>query len=102
MHPIHQAYCTHCTYGTSYFHSASAENASIPFEYSVRSASMPAEPLRGYYRSIERYLTYHLPADMPTEEKLAVTVARAPRALFSAPQPGGVQLAGQVSFRATD
>jgi hypothetical protein len=102
MNPIHQVYCTHCTYGTSYFHSASAEMASIPFEYSARAASMPAEPLRTYYRSIERYLTYHLPTDTPTEEKLALTASRAPHALFSAPQPEGVQIAGQVSFRPTD
>ena len=70
--------------------------------YSARAGSLEATDLRRYYRQIERYLYYYLPRDTPAEEKLRLSAATAPRRLFFIPSAAGLQIAGQVCYRATD
>lgn len=101
---IHQIYCTHCTYGTSVLDQREGELADRVLGYSTRAASLTdRNELRGYYRQIERFLSYYLPVDTPPEEKPRLDAAGAPRRLFVCPAAmDSLQMVGQVSYRSTD
>ncbi|HEX5445214.1 MAG TPA: hypothetical protein VFW87_15350, partial [Pirellulales bacterium] len=100
---IHQIYCTHCTYGTSVLEQREGELAERVLGYSARAASLAdRNELRGYYRQIERFLSYYLPSDTPPEEKPRLDAPSAPRRFFVLPSLGNLQMVGQVSYRATD
>ncbi|HEV3023163.1 MAG TPA: hypothetical protein VGX76_11880, partial [Pirellulales bacterium] len=63
MKPIHQIYCTHCTYGSSALEQREGELADRVLGYSARAGSLERNALRGYYRQVERFLYYYLPSD---------------------------------------
>lgn len=108
MSVIHQIYCTHCTHGSSALEHRlpgvpdSGELAQRIFGYSARAASLEGDELRHYYQQIEPYLYYFLPRDTPDDQKPQLSAETAPRRMFFIPSAGGLQVAGQVSYRATD
>ena len=104
MKTIHQIYCTHCTYGTSALEQRRGEQASRVLGYSARAASMEREDLRRVYRTVERFLSYHLPADTPSEQRMRLSARspQAPRRLFYHPSTEGLQILGQISYRQKD
>ncbi|HUY87905.1 MAG TPA: hypothetical protein VMV10_04135 [Pirellulales bacterium] len=102
MSPIHQIYCTHCTYGSSALEQREGELAERVLGYSARASSLERTELRNYYRQVERFLYYYLPTDTPTEEKLRLDAATAPRRLFYSPAIGDIQVLGQISYRQQD
>lgn len=102
MNPIQQLYCTHCTHGSSALEQRQGELAARMLGYSVRAGSLEGEPLRQLYRQIERYVSYHLPRDTPSEEKLQLTAASAPHRLIFIPAAGAWQVIGQVCYRQRD
>ncbi|MFH1265509.1 MAG: hypothetical protein ABIK89_07245, partial [Planctomycetota bacterium] len=102
MSTIHQIYCTHCTHGSSALERREGDLAHRMLGYSARAGSLEARHLRRYYRQIERYVSYYLPRDTPSEEKLRLGAASAPRRLVYHPSTGGLQMVGQVCYRQTD
>ena len=102
MSAIHQIYCTHCTYGSSALERREGDLAHRTLGYSARAGSLEAADLRKGYRQVERYLYYYLPRDTPAEEKLLLTASTAPQRLVYVPQTNGLQVVGQVCYRATD
>lgn len=102
MSAVHQIYCTHCTHGSSALERRQGELARRVFGYTARAASVEGDQLRHYYQQIEPYLYYHLPRDTPDDQKLLLDAATAPRRMFFVPSAGGLQVAGQVCYRATD
>ncbi|HXT58292.1 MAG TPA: hypothetical protein VN699_06635, partial [Pirellulales bacterium] len=102
MSSIQQIYCTHCTYGSSALEQREGELAERVLGYSARASSLERGELRNYYRQIERFLYYYLPTDTPTEEKLRLDAATAPRRLFYSPALGDIQVLGQMSYRQQD
>jgi hypothetical protein len=108
MSIIHQIYCTNCTHGSSALERRlssdpdSGELAQRVFGYSARAASVEGDQLRQYYQRIEPYLYYFLPHDTPDDRKLDLTAKSAPRRMFYVPSAGGLQVAGQVTYRPTD
>ena len=102
MSIIHQIYCTHCTHGSSALERREGELARRVFGYSARAASVEGDQLRHYYAQIEPYLYYFLPRDTPDDRKLQLGASTAPRRMFFIPSAGGLQVAGQVCYRATD
>jgi len=99
---IHQIYCTHCTHGSSALERREGELRDRMLGYSARAGSLEARDLRRYYRQIERYVSYYLPRDTPSEEKLRLTASSAPRRLIYHPSVGGLSVVGQVCYRQTD
>ncbi len=102
MNAIQQLYCTHCTHGSSALERRQGELAARMLGYTVRAGSLEGEPLRQLYRQIERYVSYHLPRDTPSEEKLQLTAASAPHRLIFIPAAGAWQVIGQVCYRQRD
>lgn len=102
MSPIHQIYCTHCTYGTSVLEQREGELADRVLGYSARASSLDRGELRNYYRQVERFLYYYLPTDTPAEEKLRLDASAAPRRMFYSPAIGEIQVLGQISYRQQD
>ena len=102
MNAIQQLYCTHCTHGSSALERRQGELAARMLGYTVRAGSLEDEPLRQLYRQIERYVSYHLPRDTPSEEKLQLTAASAPHRLIFIPAAGAWQVIGQVCYRQRD
>ena len=102
MNPIHQIYCTHCTYGTSALEQREGELADRVLGYSARASSLERADLRNCYRQFERFLYYYLPSDTPAEEKLRLDASTAPRRLFYSPALGEFQVLGQISYRQQD
>ena len=102
MSMIHQIYCTHCTHGSSALERREGELRDRMLGYSARAGSLEARDLRRYYRQIERYVSYYLPRDTPSEEKLRLTASSAPRRLVYHPSAGGLSVIGQVCYRQTD
>jgi hypothetical protein len=102
MSTIHQIYCTHCTFGTSALERREGEIAGRVLGYSARAGSLEREELRKVFRHVERYLYYSLPSDTPSEDKLKLDAASAPRRLVFLPSVGGLQVVGQVSYRQKD
>lgn len=100
--PVQQIYCTHCTYGTSVLELRAGDVADRVLGYSARAASLDRHELKGYYRQIERFLNYYLPADTPPEEKSRLDATTAPRRFFFCPALGNLQMVGQVSYRQSD
>ena len=70
--------------------------------YSARAGSLERSELRNCYRQVERFLYYYLPTDAPTEEKLRLDAASAPRRMFFCPALGDLQVLGQISYRQQD
>src|SRR3569623_2038261 len=99
MTSIHQLYATHCTYGTSALEQREGELAERVLGYSARAGSLERSELRNCYRQVERFLYYYLPTDAPTEEKLRLDAASAPRRMFFCPALGDLQVLGQISYR---
>src|SRR3569623_78868 len=102
MTSIHQLYATHCTYGTSALEQREGELADRVLGYSARAGSLERSELRNCYRQVERFLYYYLPTDAPTEEKLRLDAASAPRRMFFCPALGDLQVLGQISYRQQD
>lgn len=102
MSAIHQIYCTHCTYGNSALERREGDLAGRMLGYSARAGSVDAHELRRFYRQVERYLYYYLPRDTPAEDKLRLAAATAPQRLIYLPSTNGLQVVGQVCYRATD
>ena len=102
MNPIHQIYCTHCTYGTSALEQREGELADRVLGYSARASSLERTDLRNCYRQVERFLYYYLPSDTPAEEKLRLDASTAPRRMFFSPALGEFQVLGQISYRQQD
>ena len=99
---IHQLYCTHCTYGTSYLHQRDGAVRDQAFEYSVRVGSVKREECHDYFRRLESCMYYRLPGDTPHEQFLQLKAATAPQRLIYHPSIAGMRLVAQVSYRATD
>ena len=102
MSVIHQMYCTHCTHGSSALERRQGEIAARMLGYSVRASSLEGDPLKQAYRQVERYVSYHLPKDTPSEQKLQLTAATAPKRLIFVPAAGPLQVIGQVCYRGRD
>ncbi len=102
MTPIHQLYCTHCTYGSSALERREGELADRTLGYGVRAASIEQGQLRRVYQQIERSLYYYLPRDTPAEDRLRLTAATAPRRLIFLPAVGGLQVIARICYRARD
>lgn len=102
MSTIHQMYCTHCTHGSSALEQRDGELAERTFGYSVRAGSLDSDNLRRRYQQVEPLVYYYLPSDTPDDQKLDLTAAAAPRRFFFLPSAEGMQIAGQVCYRATD
>ena len=66
------------------------------------AGSLDGDPLRQCYQQVEPLVYYHLPPDTPDARKLELCDASAPRRLFYVPSAGGLQVCGQVCYRATD
>ncbi len=103
---IHQLYCTHCTYGTSFLHQqGAATNKDQSCGYGVRAGSIPHRSSDEYFRRIDTYLeTPLLPGDLPRDQVLkhdATTTAHWRRLVFL-PSVAGMQVLAQVAFRTTD
>ncbi|MDA1054550.1 MAG: hypothetical protein O3C40_29310, partial [Planctomycetota bacterium] len=101
---IHQLYCTHCTYGSSYLHQSSDANmASQAFEYSARAGSVPREVSHDFFRRLESTLYYQLPgpsADSPAR-KLS-TPEELPNRLVYFPSLQRLRVAANISYRPED
>ena len=102
MSTIHQIYCTHCTHGSSALEQREGELAQRTFGYSVRAGSLDSDGLRRRYQQVEPLVYYYLPSDTPDERKLDLSAVSAPRRFFFVPSAEGMQVAGQVCYRATD
>lgn len=100
--PIHQLYCTHCTYGTSYLHQRDGEVKNQAFEYSSRAGSVAREHSHDYFRRFESYLYYHQPADTPPDQLLKHTAFDSPARMMFFPEIGDKQALMQVTYRQTD
>ena len=102
---VHQLYCTHCTYATSYLHQRGDEAVGQQvFEYSTRSGSVAREQSHDYFRQIEPYMYYHLPSDLPAADAIkhdADTTSHWRRLLYM-PSVGGLRIVAQVAYRTTD
>ncbi|MFM9964532.1 MAG: hypothetical protein ACKV2Q_25295 [Planctomycetaceae bacterium] len=102
---IHQLYCTHCTFGTSYLHQRTTGAVKDQsFEYSARAGSMAREKSHDYFRQIEPYLYYHLPGDLPGDQVLKHDAASTSdwRRFVYLPSVGGMQVLAWVCYRTTD
>ena len=106
MREIEQIYATHCTYHSSALERRDGDTRVLG--YSARASTLSREELRRRYRSIERFLYYYLPPDVPVDQKPNLTPqgdfkdGGAPQRLFFCPSLAGVQVLGQVSYRARD
>ncbi len=111
MNPIHEIYCTHCTYGTS----ALDRRREQPDEvagYTARASTFPfasREELRKWLSVVESQtglLSYELPKGTPREENLVLTASTAPRRLIYYPEIGSpndrLRVLGQICHRQTD
>ncbi len=102
MRPIHQIYCTHCTYGSSALERRTGGERDRVLGYSARASSFDLPTLRKYYAAVERFLYYDLPSDTPTDKKASRTSRNSPRRLFFVPNVSNLQVAGQICHRPTD
>lgn len=100
--PLHQLYCTHCTYGSSALEQRKGPGADRVLGYSARASSLSRNELPRFYRAVERYMYYYLPSDTPSEKKEAYPLDEAPIRLIFHPSVAGFQLAAQVCYRAFD
>lgn len=102
---IHQLYCTHCTYATSFLHQRGDEAVGQQvFEYSTRSGSVARERSHDYFRQIEPYMYYHLPGDLPAADALkhdAQTTSEWRRLLYL-PSVSGLRVLAHIAYRTTD
>lgn len=99
---VQQVCATHCTFGSSALEHHNEELAEVVFGYSARAGSLDPATLRRAYQRLEPCLHYDLPADTPQAERLRLTADSAPRRLFFLPAMAGLQVVGQICYRATD
>ncbi len=102
---IHQLYCTHCTYATSYLHQRGDEAVGQQvFEYSTRSGSVARERSHDYFRQIEPYMYYHLPGDLPAADALKhdANTTNEWRRLLYMPSVSGLRVLAHIAYRTTD
>ena len=100
--PLHQIYCTHCTYQTAFLEQRGGDMADRPLGYAARASSMPAEHLRRQYRNIERLLSYKLPSDATPESRTEHDAHTAPQRFFYHPSLSGNQIVGTICYRTWD
>ncbi|MDA1015200.1 MAG: hypothetical protein O3A00_12195 [Planctomycetota bacterium] len=100
--PIHQLYCTHCTYGSSYLHQRDGEVKNQAFEYSTRAGSVKREECHDVFRRFESYLYYHQPADTTPDKLLKHTAFDSPLRMVFFPHIQDKQVLMQVCYRQTD
>jgi hypothetical protein len=103
--PIHQIYATHCTYGTSAIERGqgeAGEAGEAVLGYSARAGSMVGDQLRELSLAVERFVSYDLPADAPSDLVLRLESRHAPRRFFYCPSASGLRVLGQVCFRQKD
>ena len=99
---IQQIYATHCTYGNSAIERRQGDLAERVLGYSARASSYPQAELRKHYRTVERYLYYHLPKDATADVRLQETEGTAPKRMVFIPEIGGFQVIAHVSYRQKD
>ncbi len=102
---IHQLYCTHCTYGTSYQHQRTTGAVKDQvFEYGARAGSMAREQSEDYFQKLEPFMNYHLPGDLPGDQMLKHDAGSTAdwRRFVYLPSVGGMQALACVSYRTTD
>ncbi|MFO0870539.1 MAG: hypothetical protein U0935_16550 [Pirellulales bacterium] len=102
MSRIEQIYATHCTFGTSAIERRDGEMAERVLGYSARASSLSQTDLRKHFRTFERYLSYALPSDTPSELRLTRDAHSSPKRLVFLPSVSGFQLLGQIAYRTWD
>jgi len=100
MSVIHQICCTRCTPSHSALSAGPLQPAEPPPGHTTLRSSLDGELLRQYYPQIERYLYHPLLSDPGREENRPPSAEAAPRRFFFVPLAGGLQLMGQVCYRA--
>ena len=77
--------------------------ASTAYGYSVRASSLrDLEELKSDYRSIEKLLSYGLPADATADDRSNRTAETAPKRQFYFPEINKRQVLGQIAYRPKD
>lgn len=102
MATIQQIYFTHCTQGTCALTRDTGEKARQVYGYSARASSLEPHNLRRLASVCDRFISYYLPSDFPSEDKHRLAPEAAPRRLFFVPDLDGLQVIGQVAYRAKD
>lgn len=101
---LHHLICTHCTQSSAAFQqSCTEEMASTAYGYSVRASSLSdLDELKNDYRSVEKLLSYGLPADATADDRTSRTAETAPKRQFYFPEINKRQVLGQIAYRPKD
>lgn len=101
---LHHFICTHCTHSSAVLQqSYTEETGSTAYGYSVRASSLSdLEELKSDYRSIEKLLSYGLPADATADDRSSRTAETAPKRHVYFPEINERQVLGQIAYRPKD
>ncbi len=102
--PIHQLYCTHCTYGTAAQHRHTGNVRNQPFEYSTRATSGDMAKAHETFQKFEKQFFRGIPmAGDAIVEIRRMSANEAPwRKLMFLPSVEGMQVLAHVCYRTKD